>query len=968
MFNLKVANDTTTELKNVIASLENLLKKLTPQNVKYNIIKTLEDIKKTYAKFGKINVPGIKDVISSIKNNERAEEFLQPLLALENNVQQYESKLNATNINVQSQQQTPIIEKPKIVKYPEKKYSSSIISDKDNIKSIVVSFPECDNDKFKVIVQKLRNKAEEKGIEIRNDMITMDINNKTIAFHSKHKVKYKQTAHLALLLGRILQEKQTMNFIEGTKELNSNVEKLFGETLGNFKKMEEDLKTSKEIQNRINDNTIKNPQLSDNFQGLKHFPIEMQIEQLSTSNAPVNPEFPYGPNNYSGLFNLDLPTPEQKQAAKKASIEGVKFLITRKSSILADEPGFGKGSQAIVATHLTKNKNQKVLVISPTPIVSQNWIGDFAGGPQKFCGYSPNSIQLITDDNAEKILNDPNVHWIILQDSDLKRKNPKLLPILINSVKNKLFSSVIVDEIQRYKSNDSDSFKRIKQIIEGNDDIKYKIGLSGTPADNTPVDMFTQLDIIQHPLIAYNQKGKRSGKSITAESFANQFLGGEELSELISLSREMTSEDQRFAYIEEWAKKCYSTLTWATNLTPEDKINIAKLFSQTFLRRSTNLFRNVKVNYPKTEDGKPALLTHTQPPKITTEKDEKNPNKWHMANRENNANTKAISTAQFAINFLQNNPGKPVFIATYFVEVSKTIANIINTTIPNAAFAVNSENNSEERNKILSKFKTNKGTIKALVFTLGTGAVGFSFPNCNTAIINDTDFNPSVNLQAEYRINRADSQFDEINIYYNQFSDEIENTDAVNYDRRNMQRLNSKKAINEEISKIFVKLNDESLQGQEKITIINSFVENTIENIVIELDFPKMLEKFFYRNIESAIESQTIESIEMMYYELSKDKTILTMQKFPNDFTPQDFQIIENCEKEDVLHNPERRKIIAKLNVLENARIKAEAKAKKTEEDRKAKEKAEAERLTQNPTTNASSHNWYKLLKYVKKE
>lgn len=100
-------------------------------------------------------------------------------------------------------------------------------------------------------------------------------------------------------------------------------------------------------------------------------------------------------------------------------------------------------------------------------------------------------------EEALKAIDGPAQIWIT---------NPESIPTLVDQYKNNWpWKNVIIDEVQRFKSY---SAKRFKAIHKVRPQITRVIGLTGTPAPNSLMDLWPEITLLDG--------GKRLGKNITA--------------------------------------------------------------------------------------------------------------------------------------------------------------------------------------------------------------------------------------------------------------------------------------------------------------------------------------------------------------------------------------------------------------------------------------------------------------------
>lgn len=528
-------------------------------------------------------------------------------------------------------------------------------------------------------------------------------------------------------------------------------------------------------------------------------------------------------------------------------------------------------AQAIVGADMTREEGQKILVISPNMLVEENWVGPKAKGPMFFCGHDKSQVAEVADAaSLGQAVANPNIIWVVIKMSKFKQSNrqtQEFTQAIKNYSNQGVFSSLIMDEIQMVKNPKSITSKKIEDAI-GRVDIPHRIGLTGTPADNKPDDIFQQMVFMSHPIMfRYGNKGN-AGRSIglqtkRPEAFAEMYLGGSQVSKDVNLTteeKELPIDQQEDIRAEKWGRNAYSVLTWAKNLDPERKNTIMDLFSTTYLRRNK-------------EDIKPELL-ETAPltvsanvvePPEGVEFPDRGQN-WHNEALRQMADAKAPMTAAKAVQDLQADPSQHIFIVTKHPDVAIKIADNINAAMGGeVAQAVHGKIKPEDRPAIADNFRNTESGIRAVVYTMQLGAVGLNFANANKAIFNDMDWNPSNNLQAEYRVHRIDSQRP-VNVEYTVL--------GGTYDEEMYNRVEKKKGINEIISNLIRKAASIT-DPQEKMEAANQLIKNLVDNILLDVGLSGKVQDWFSENLISAMQGGEIEDYDAALRRINKAESPL---------------------------------------------------------------------------------------------
>lgn len=186
------------------------------------------------------------------------------------------------------------------------------------------------------------------------------------------------------------------------------------------------------------------------------------------------------------------------------------FLISHPKSGLFLDVGFGKTLTTLAALQELGAKGQiagHILVIAPKAIARATWIDEMAKW-----GINANTMSLIVNDKGkqlskakrleryEEIESHPAAFYFINKDlvTDLvawHAQNKKPWP----------FPTIIVDELQAFKSNSSSRFKALKAVAPFTSRF---IGLTGTPTPNGIEDLWSEIFLMDN--------GARLERSLTA--------------------------------------------------------------------------------------------------------------------------------------------------------------------------------------------------------------------------------------------------------------------------------------------------------------------------------------------------------------------------------------------------------------------------------------------------------------------
>lgn len=176
------------------------------------------------------------------------------------------------------------------------------------------------------------------------------------------------------------------------------------------------------------------------------------------------------------------------------------------------EMGLGKTVVTLTAINDLKYdyfKVRKVLVIAPKKVAENTWTDEAAKWDHlwrlklvKILGPAKDRLEAINAKADVYLINRENVVWLIEQYGRYRDKKKKTGFIL---TKPWPYDMVVIDELSSFKSSSSSRFKMLKKIKP---QINRLVGLTGTPAPNGLMDLWSQVYLLD--------EGKRLGKNKTA--------------------------------------------------------------------------------------------------------------------------------------------------------------------------------------------------------------------------------------------------------------------------------------------------------------------------------------------------------------------------------------------------------------------------------------------------------------------
>ena len=415
--------------------------------------------------------------------------------------------------------------------------------------------------------------------------------------------------------------------------------------------------------------------------------------------------------------------------------EGIKFLLSRKTSILADDMGLGKSIQSIIAA--IESDVKKVLVICPSS-VKINWKREIG----VFC----DDIAIV-DGNKWKTAKFTIINYDILKnfhtlDDGKKKKEGEPAKKLNRHIAEANFDLIIVDEAHYLKNNKSIRGEIVMELATKHDIDKIWL-LTGTPVANRPMDFFNLLKIIKSPT-AQNWK-----------YFATRYCEGRKM----------------FRTLKNGQKK----QIWLT----DGASNLDELANKT----KNHLLRRLKTEVLDMPDKVIIPMYHELSATGWNEYDRL----WdeYLEKRKELKKRGTVQrdlvelillrkfiameaipeTIELAENALEMD--KKVIIFTSFTDELNALAQHFGKL----CVIHNGPMSDKEKQRSVDAFQNND-KIKVFIGNIKSAGVGITLTKANTVIFNSFDWVPSSNEQCEDRAYRI-GQNDNVNVYYQLFENTI---------------------------------------------------------------------------------------------------------------------------------------------------------------------------------------------------
>lgn len=247
-----------------------------------------------------------------------------------------------------------------------------------------------------------------------------------------------------------------------------------------------------------------------NFMGEDKIAWFNSVEEIKGIRESIIPQFEVSDE---GLADMKLP-PYPFQ------VVGMSFLHDIKQGLLADEMGLGKSPQAIGTTHRLwkEGKIKKALVVCPTSLKYQ-WANEI----EKFTEHKGIVIDGSPKQRKEQLREFAENHEYLfgIINYELVRND-------LDIIKGIRVDAIISDEVHRIKNWKTKTSEAMKEL-----DAPYKFGLTGTPMQNKPDELWNVMDWLD-PTVLGNYWAFRNRYVVTGEKFGkkNVEIGYKRLGEL----------------------------------------------------------------------------------------------------------------------------------------------------------------------------------------------------------------------------------------------------------------------------------------------------------------------------------------------------------------------------------------------------------------------------------------------------
>ena len=369
--------------------------------------------------------------------------------------------------------------------------------------------------------------------------------------------------------------------------------------------------------------------------------------------------------------------------------------------ILADEMGLGKTIQVIA--FLLYKKNKRSLVVTPTSLI-YNWKEEF----EKFAPSLNVGVIHGSKSVRNKILDNKEEYDVLLTTYGTIKND-------IEFYKNEIFDYCIIDEAQNIKNPKSQNTKIIKEL-----NAKVKFALTGTPIENSLIELWSIFDFIM-PGYLFDEK-----------KFKRKFVGRneKEIDELKSLIKPFILRRLKRDVITELPEKI------------EKKYYVPMTVKQKLAYK--NYMKEVKLKLKTGEDDNITIFSYlTKLRQICQDP--------ILVNKDYIGDSGKLNVALEIIEEVIEDNNK-MLVFSQFTSVLKRIENELNIRKIKNKY-LDGATNAKERIKLVSEF--NESTEPELfLISLKAGGTGLNLTSAKFVMHMDPWWNPAIEDQATDRAHR----------------------------------------------------------------------------------------------------------------------------------------------------------------------------------------------------------------------
>lgn len=416
---------------------------------------------------------------------------------------------------------------------------------------------------------------------------------------------------------------------------------------------------------------------------------------IETSDIPEKRIF-FKENPYTATFKFD----NENNIFKAHQVQAIEYIVEsfRKNMgiLMADDMGLGKTATAIGVMSCIKS-DKPSLVVVPKSVVG-NWINEFKRFAPNIKCY-PYKGSFIKNGCVYIATYGDVVHDISICARD--------------------YATVVLDEAQQIKNHKTVASARLRMISAEN-----RMAMTGTPMENTLMDLWTIMDFAQPGLLGtyarFKELCKRDIPICRILSCIRPYCIRRMKSEIDAL--DLPSKTEHIIKVDmcDYEKKLYNAIIdeYMNESNQDNSVTVLKYLSKL-----------------KMVCGNPQMIfkTDTEPSKM--------------------AHVKEI---------IRNSNFKPFVIFTQYRNTAEMICNNLNKLYGKDGIIIDGTLSAKERTAISNRFQN--GEYPFIVLTLKAGNCGLTLTKSCNLIHYDRWWNPAVENQATDRVYRI-GQRNDVNIY-----------------------------------------------------------------------------------------------------------------------------------------------------------------------------------------------------------
>jgi SWI/SNF-related matrix-associated actin-dependent regulator of chromatin subfamily A-like protein 1 len=418
-------------------------------------------------------------------------------------------------------------------------------------------------------------------------------------------------------------------------------------------------------------------------------------------------------------------------ALKPHQRRGVEFAVSRRGRMLfADEMGVGKTLQAITVAAYYRDE-WPLLVIAPSS-VRENWRGELMRwlGDERTALVDESDVVVVRDGKANC-----RQHRIVITSVDLAAR-----PTIVAQLRAQRFRVAIVDESHTLKNAKS---KRAETLVPLLRDVPHLMLLSGTPALSRPIELFTQLNMLDASLFRQRHAFGLRYCDAKEERFRRgvwNYKGSSHLGELhLLLSSTVMIRRLKNDVLRQLPDKRRERVLVSIGAEHHDIIK-ATLSGVRQLRSSLH-----------SRDGETRRAARSEQLGAI------------MRLYSTTGVAKIPATAAHVVELLEREPTAAVLVFAHHQDVLNGVEHVLNKRALDS-IRIDGQVNARHRQQLVDYFQTTP-TCRVALLSITAAGCGITLTKANYVIFAELHWNPGSLRQAEDRAHRIGQQRD-VNVHF----------------------------------------------------------------------------------------------------------------------------------------------------------------------------------------------------------